>query len=170
MAEFKETAQKYFSKAKGKLNEAGETARLNLQIREAQSAIREEHTRIGKYLSENPALLPQGDAYLDACMKNLTEKQEQIAQAAQKLSQLHTESAAPADTEPATAEPADTEPTTAETTAAEPAAAEATEAPQSAAEEPTPAPAAPIRFCPQCGSAVEEGALFCGNCGKKLAE
>ncbi len=165
MAEFKETAQKYFSKAKGKLNEAGETARLNLQIREAQSAIREEHTRIGKYLSENPALLPQGDAYLDACMKNLTEKQEQIAQAAQKLSQLHTESAAPAATEPATAEPAAIEPATAET-----AAAEATEAPQSAAEEPTPAPAAPIRFCPQCGSAVEEGALFCGNCGKKLAE
>lgn len=126
-----------------------EIAKLKTQVLEAKVAIADKVLGMAAAGTSFPEL--------ESLIAPIADLEAQVAAKEQELAAVKAMQfeggAAPA--------PAPEPATPAETTAS------AAEAPAPAAEAPQPAPA-PVRFCPNCGAKLSEGAKFCPDCGAKI--
>ena len=161
--------------AVAKSKEVAEVTRLNVEIGSLQQRVREQCGRLGEYLMAHPELLPEGDETIRQILQAAAECQAKIAQDNQQILEIRNINLCPrcgAEVSrasrfcdkcgavlerPVIAVPGQEVP-------AQPEPAAQPEPVQAASAEPVQ------RFCAQCGSPVEEGALFCGECGARQDE
>lgn len=169
MATWRESVSRMAQNAVAKSKEMAEVTRLNVEIGSLQQRVREQCGRLGEYLMAHPELLPEGDETIRQILQAAAECQAKIAQDNQLILEIRNINLCPR--------------CGAEVSRASRfcdkcgavlerpvIAAPGQEVPAQPEQVPT-APAEPVqRFCAQCGSPVEEGALFCGECGARQDE
>ncbi len=155
-----EKARKFADKAAAKTQETVEAAKLEIELRKAQSALDKEYKALGQieFHIENGSMNRDETVIQAACQK--------IQEAIDKISALQEKKDAPKQA-PAEEAPAEEEPEE------EPAAEEAEE---EAEEEEEPSPVRNedgyfmLKFCPNCKVGNHPDAKKCVNCGTPFAD
>ena len=152
MADWKSSMSRFAQNAMTKSKEMAEITRVNMEITTAEQKIKELQQNLGKYLLDNPQLIPQPDEAVAGLIDQAQHLQASLQELQQTLLDLRNVNICPK------------------------CGAEVSRTSQFCGKCGTPierkvlasAGAAAAKVCPACGEPVEEGALFCGSCGEKL--
>lgn len=150
MASWKENMSRMAQSAVAKSKEMAEITRLNMEISNLEQKLRENYSKLGEYIIDNPALLAGGDdAVVVQICQAVAEIREKLEQDRQQILDIRNVNVCT-------------------NCGAEVSRASkfcdrcGTVMDRSALQQ----SARPV--CPECGAEIDDEAAFCGNCGAKL--